>query len=72
MQRATGSSLVNEESVGEKQRYYLRVCTHARHHPELKVLSYMQMLQYGSKHDKYVQLFYIYIYISYVYNPIKS
>lgn len=29
MQRATGSSLVNEESVGEKQRYYLRVCTHA-------------------------------------------
>lgn len=32
----------------------------------------MQMLQYGSKHDKYVQLFYIYIYISYVYNPIKS
>lgn len=29
LQRATGSSLVNEESVGEKQRYYLRVCTHA-------------------------------------------
>lgn len=29
MQRATGSSLVNEEFVCEKQRYYLRVCTHA-------------------------------------------